>query len=67
MNKAVLETVLTHTTEAEIARFFDISPSAVNQWRTNGIPPHRVIGLETLLNKQMTRYEISPELYPADK
>ena len=66
MTKASLDLVLAHTTEAQIARHFNISPSAVNQWHTNGIPAERVIGLERMLAKKITRYEISPDLYPAD-
>lgn len=67
MTKATLDIVLAHTTEAKIARFFNISPSAVNQWHINGIPANRVIGLERMLDKKITRYDISPNLYPADE
>lgn len=66
MTKASLENVLTYTTEADIARFFGISPAAVNQWHSNGIPLDRIIGLEKLVKKQVTRHEMNPESYPVD-
>ena len=66
MTKAALDKVLDYTTEAKIARFFNISPAAVNQWHINGIPTERIIGLEYLTNKRITRHDINPDIYPND-
>jgi len=66
MTKATLDQILGFTTEANIARYFNITPAAVNQWRKNGIPAERIIGLEKLVNHQVSRHEINPELYPEE-
>lgn len=66
MTKATLDKVLNYTTEADIARYFNISPAAVNQWNKNGIPAERIIGLEVLTKSQVSRHEINPKLYPED-
>ena len=64
MTKATLDKILNYTTEADIARYFNITPAAVNQWRKNGIPAERIIGLERLVKQQVSRYEMNPQLYP---
>lgn len=66
MTKAPLDLILEFTTEASIARYFNITPAAVNQWRKNGIPAERVIGLEKLVKRQVSRCEINPKLYPEE-
>jgi len=66
MTKAVLNKILTITTETNIAKYFGISASAVNQWHSNGIPDNRILGLEKLVNKQVTRHEMNPLLYPVE-
>jgi DNA-binding transcriptional regulator YdaS (Cro superfamily) len=66
MTKAPLDLILEFTTEANIARYFNITPAAVNQWRKNGIPAERIIGLEKLVKRQVSRYEINPKLYPKE-
>jgi len=66
MTKVTLNNILSYTTEADIARYFNISPAAVNQWHLNGIPANRIIGLEQLTKKQVLRHEINPDLYPLD-
>jgi DNA-binding transcriptional regulator YdaS (Cro superfamily) len=62
--KAPIELLLTHASQAEIARALQISQSAVCQWKLKGIPPHRVLALEKILNGKMTRYQLCPEFYP---
>lgn len=66
MTKAALINILNYTTEADIARFFNITPAAVNQWHINGIPTERVIGLEQLTKGQVSRHDINPDIYPRD-
>lgn len=66
MNKAILDQILNFTTEADIARHFNITPAAVNQWRKNGIPAERIIGLERLVKQQISRHEMNPKLYPKE-
>lgn len=66
MTKAALEIVLTFTTQASLAKLFNISPAAVSQWRITGIPPNRVIDIEVFLEKQVTRYEMRPDIYPPE-
>lgn len=66
MTKAPLNKILKYTSEADIARFFNISPAAVNQWHINGIPTERIIGLERLTNNQVSRHDINPDIYPYD-
>jgi len=64
MNKAPIEQVFTHIPQVQVARAFNISPSAVNQWKTNGIPLNRVLALEKILDGKMTRFQLCPEFYP---
>lgn len=63
MIKAPLDKVLVYTTQIALAELFNISPAAVNQWRINGIPANRVIAIETLINKQVTRSEMRPDIF----
>ena len=64
MTKAALYKILDYTTEADIARHFNITPAAVNQWHKNGIPVERIIGLERLVKSQVSRHEMNSKLYP---
>lgn len=66
MNKATLKKLFRLKSQADIARHFKITESAVSQWKINGIPPRRAIDLEKLLAGQITRHELCPELYPRD-
>jgi len=66
MIKAPLEKVLKYTTQVAIAELFNISPAAVNQWLDNGIPANRAVQLEIFINKQVTRYEMRPDVFQAD-
>jgi DNA-binding transcriptional regulator YdaS (Cro superfamily) len=66
MTKAPLYKILNYTTEAEIARYFNITPAAVNQWNKNGIPAERIIGLEALTKNQVSRHEMNSKLYPVN-
>lgn len=50
---------------AAIARHFDISQQAVDQWLYNGsIPAERVLGVEAVTG--IPRHDIRPDLYPME-
>jgi len=66
MTKAPLEKVLEFTTQIALAKFFNISPAAVNQWRQTGIPAKRVVGIEELVENQVSRYEMRPDIFPPE-
>lgn len=66
MTKAALNKISNYASEADIARYFNITPAAVNQWNKNGIPADRIIGLEKLTKNQVSRHEMNPKLYPED-
>jgi len=47
-----------------VARACGVSPQAVQQWRTSDrIPAERVLTVEKLVNGQVSRYEIRPDVY----
>jgi DNA-binding transcriptional regulator YdaS (Cro superfamily) len=44
---------------------FGITREAVQQWRR--CPAERVIQLDRLIESQITRHQLRPDLYPADE
>lgn len=48
-----------------LARAVGISSPAVSQWVR--VPPERVIAVERATRRQVTRYELRPDIYPPDE
>ena len=48
-----------------IADTFKISPSAVSQWRANGIPPDRMRDVHRLTNGEVSFEEMIPQVSQA--
>ena len=46
---------------AKLAAFFDVSPSAVSQGRSNGVPPERMKAVRDFTNGVVTLDEMLPD------
>jgi len=53
-------------TLAELSRRLKASPSQIINWRKRGVPPRWVLPLEVAVESQVSRFRISPELYPPE-
>lgn len=47
-----------------LAKMLDIKPPSVSGWRK--IPAERVIEIERLLDRRVTRHQMRPDLYPLE-
>ena len=55
-------------TDAELARRLGISRQMVWNWKSRGrIPPEWVLKVELATERQVTRYDIAPNLYPRER
>ena len=53
--------------QSELARRLNIKPQAIQKWVTTGqVPVNRVLEVEKIVEGQITRYEIRPDIYPKD-
>ncbi len=51
---------------SELAKVLGISPQAISRWsKANQIPAKWVLALEALIEGEVKRYELRPDLYPA--
>ena len=62
MNDEAYYKVLEHVRQVDIANYFNISNSAVWQWRKR-IPPERIPGLVKLCKGKVTGKEMNPDMY----
>lgn len=46
---------------AKLAAFFDVTPSAVTQWRSNGVPPERMKAVRDFTDGVVTLEEMLPD------
>ncbi len=44
-----------------LAKQLEIEPQAISQWEI--VPPARVLAVEEATNKQVTRYELRPDIF----
>lgn len=49
-------------TQKELAQRLGITPSAVNQWITTGVPAERCPAIERMTNGQVTCEELRPDV-----
>lgn len=50
--------------QPSLAKLLGISEQAVSKWKRNGVPAERVLEIERLTEKRVTRHELRPDLYP---
>ena len=55
-----------------LAEKIDQKPQTVNNWRSRGVPPERVLDVEKATadesgKPQVTRSELRPDIYPAEE
>lgn len=54
-------------TQSALAEKLGVRPQAVQQWVASGrVPAKRVIAVERATGGKVTRYELDPDLYPAE-
>lgn len=49
--------------QAALANALGVSPMAVTQWKTRGIPPSRCLDIEMATKKRVTRHDLRPDLF----
>ncbi len=65
MNEKIRQRLTERGVRASIAKHFDISQQAVDQWvQKDSVPPGRVLGVESLTG--ISRQELRPDLYPME-
>lgn len=54
--------------QSALARKLECTPQAVSKMCITGhVPAERVIPIEAAVDRQVTRHELRPDLYPADQ
>lgn len=55
--------------QKELAEKIGISPQAIVNWIKSGrpVPAERVLQIESATGGQVTRHELRPDLYPAER
>jgi DNA-binding transcriptional regulator YdaS (Cro superfamily) len=48
---------------ANMAEKLGVSRQAINQWKTRGIPAERAVQIEKLLEGQVSRKQLRPDLF----
>lgn len=49
-----------------LATRLGVKPQHVVNWRSRGVPAERVLDIEAATDGKVTRYELRPDLYPAE-
>ena len=63
MENAFVKYVKTHWgSQAAIAKAANVSRGSVCQWKTEGIPPNRVLAVESVTG--IPRHVLRPDIYP---
>lgn len=53
--------------QSALARALGLKPQAIQRWcKTGAVPANRVLQIETVTKKMVSRHELRPDLYPAD-
>lgn len=52
--------------QPNMAKLLGISEQAVSKWKRNGVPAERVLEIERLSDRRITRHELRPDLYPEE-
>lgn len=67
-NEAIKLAVTAVGSQSALARKLNVKPQAVQRWCATGeVPAKRVIDVERATDGKVTRYELRPDLYPADQ
>lgn len=54
--------------QSALARGLGLKPQAVQRWvRVGKVPAERVLQVERLVGGKVTRHELRPDLYPAER
>ena len=64
INKHSLKALSLIKNKSAFARKLNISRQNIYEWAKTGIPPRHVIALEKYINKQVTKEQILPDIYP---
>lgn len=49
--------------QAALASALGVTPMAITQWKSRGVPPVRCIDIERATKKQVTRHQLRPDLF----
>lgn len=61
----IQKVILILGSQTKLAKKIGVSPQSVHQWVEQGKPPgNRVLEIESLVNKEVSRYELRPDFYP---
>lgn len=64
MNTSIERAVQIVGSQSEVARQVGVKPQSVQQWVSSGrVPPHWCLTLERITNKQITRYDLRPDVF----
>lgn len=69
--KKKFEALINRASEAagdqrQLAAKLDISMQAIDKWKATGVPAERVLQIERVTERRITRHELRPDLYPRD-
>lgn len=53
--------------QTAMAHLLDISEQAISKWKKNGIPAERVLAIEEVTKKSVTRHQMRPDIYPPNQ
>ncbi len=51
----------------KLACCLGVTAMAVSQWRSRGVPPARAKEIEQLTQKQVTRYQLRPDIFSEEE
>lgn len=63
--KALEKAITLIGNQTKLANAIGVKQQSVNKWLRSGVPPRRVLAIEEATSGRVTRYELSPDLYPA--
>lgn len=61
---ALNEAIKSLGSQAALAKAMGVTPMAVSQWKSRGVPAERVLALEAATGGRVLRHEIRPDIYP---
>jgi DNA-binding transcriptional regulator YdaS (Cro superfamily) len=66
--QALLKAIIIAGGQSCIARKCDVKPQTIQVWLKLGrVPAERVLQIEKIVNKEVSRHELRPDIYPIDE